>query len=47
MSQNQKKIEELVKPERVQMATVDIVDIAGLVKGASKGGFRKSVSRKH
>jgi ribosome-binding ATPase YchF (GTP1/OBG family) len=24
------------KPERVQMATVDIVDIAGLVKGASK-----------
>jgi len=31
------KLEELVKPERVQMATVDIVDIAGLVKGASKG----------
>jgi ribosome-binding ATPase YchF (GTP1/OBG family) len=30
------KLEEL-KPERVQMATVDIVDIAGLVKGASKG----------
>jgi ribosome-binding ATPase YchF (GTP1/OBG family) len=30
------KLEELVKPERVQMATVDIVDIAGLVKGASK-----------
>jgi ribosome-binding ATPase YchF (GTP1/OBG family) len=30
------KLEELVKPERVQMATVDI-DIAGLVKGASKG----------
>jgi ribosome-binding ATPase YchF (GTP1/OBG family) len=29
------KLEELV--ERVQMATVDIVDIAGLVKGASKG----------
>ena len=28
------KLEELVKPERVQMATVDI---AGLVKGASKG----------
>jgi ribosome-binding ATPase YchF (GTP1/OBG family) len=27
-----KKLEELVKPERVQMATVDIVDIAGLVK---------------
>ena len=31
------KLEELVKPERVIMATVDIVDIAGLVKGASKG----------
>ena len=31
------KLEELVNPERVQMATVDIVDIAGLVKGASKG----------
>lgn len=31
------KLEELVQPERVQMATVDIVDIAGLVRGASKG----------
>ena len=31
------KLEALVKPERVQMATVDIVDIAGLVRGASKG----------
>lgn len=31
------KLEELVKPERVVMATVEIVDIAGLVKGASKG----------
>ena len=31
------RLEELVNPERVQMATVDIVDIAGLVKGASKG----------
>ena len=31
------RLEELVKPEKVQMATVDIVDIAGLVKGASKG----------
>jgi len=31
------KLEELVKPVRVQTATVDIVDIAGLVKGASKG----------
>ncbi|MBS9765915.1 MAG: redox-regulated ATPase YchF [Flavobacteriaceae bacterium] len=31
------KLEELVQPERVLPATVDIVDIAGLVKGASKG----------
>lgn len=31
------KLEELVKPERVQPAVVEIVDIAGLVKGASKG----------
>jgi len=31
------KLEELVIPERVLPATVDIVDIAGLVKGASKG----------
>jgi len=31
------KLESLVKPERVLPATVDIVDIAGLVKGASKG----------
>ena len=31
------KLEELVVPERVQPATVEIVDIAGLVKGASKG----------
>ncbi len=31
------KLEELVNPERVVPATVDIVDIAGLVKGASKG----------
>jgi ribosome-binding ATPase YchF (GTP1/OBG family) len=39
------KLEELVKPG-VQMATVDIVDIAGLVKGASKGRIRESVSWK-
>lgn len=32
-----RKLEELVNPERVLPATVDIVDIAGLVKGASKG----------
>ncbi len=31
------KLEELVKPERVQQAIVEIVDIAGLVRGASKG----------
>jgi len=31
------KLEELVKPEKVQPTTVEIVDIAGLVKGASKG----------
>ncbi len=31
------KLEELVHPERVLPATVEIVDIAGLVKGASKG----------
>ena len=31
------KLEELVKPEKVLPTTVEIVDIAGLVKGASKG----------
>jgi ribosome-binding ATPase len=31
------KLELLVKPERVVPTTVEIVDIAGLVKGASKG----------
>lgn len=31
------KLEELVNPERVIPATMEIVDIAGLVKGASKG----------
>lgn len=31
------KLESLVNPERVVPATVEIVDIAGLVKGASKG----------
>lgn len=30
-------LEDLVKPERVIPATMEIVDIAGLVKGASKG----------
>jgi GTP-binding protein YchF len=31
------KLESIVNPQRVQPATVEIVDIAGLVKGASKG----------
>lgn len=31
------RLEELVNPEKVIPATVEIVDIAGLVKGASKG----------
>lgn len=31
------KLEELVKPEKVIPTTMEIVDIAGLVKGASKG----------
>ena len=30
-------LEDIVKPEKVIPATVEIVDIAGLVKGASKG----------
>lgn len=32
-----RKLEELVKPERVVPAVVEFVDIAGLVKGASEG----------
>lgn len=31
------QLEAIVKPERVQPTTIEIVDIAGLVKGASKG----------
>lgn len=31
------KLEELVQPEKVVPTTIEIVDIAGLVKGASKG----------
>ncbi|SDK34220.1 hypothetical protein SAMN05660337_0146 [Maridesulfovibrio ferrireducens] len=31
------KLSELVKPQRVQSSTVDFIDIAGLVAGASKG----------
>jgi GTP-binding protein YchF len=32
-----KELSKIVKPERVQYATVEFVDIAGLVRGASKG----------
>ncbi|WP_298789528.1 redox-regulated ATPase YchF [uncultured Allomuricauda sp.] len=35
--QRLEKLEDLVNPEKVIPATVEIVDIAGLVKGASKG----------
>ena len=35
--QRLEKLEKLVNPEKVIPATVEIVDIAGLVKGASKG----------
>jgi len=31
------KLAELVKPQRMVPTTVEIVDIAGLVKGASRG----------
>ena len=31
------KLAELVKPQKTLPTTVDIVDIAGLIKGASKG----------
>ncbi|MCK5846148.1 MAG: 50S ribosome-binding GTPase, partial [Bacteroidales bacterium] len=31
------KLSELVSPQRVQPTTIEIVDIAGLVRGASKG----------
>src|SRR5690625_7836645 len=31
------ELEKLVKPERVLPTTVEIVDIAGLIKGASQG----------
>ena len=31
------KLEELVTPQKVQPTTIEIVDIAGLIKGASKG----------
>ncbi len=31
------KLAELVKPEKIQATTIEILDIAGLVKGASKG----------
>ena len=31
------KLENIVSPEKTQPATVELVDIAGLVAGASKG----------
>ena len=31
------KLSEIVQPQNVQPTTVEIVDIAGLIKGASKG----------
>ena len=31
------KLAEMINPQRVVPTTVDIVDIAGLIKGASKG----------
>jgi len=38
----------IVKPERVLAATVEFVDIAGLVAGASKGeGLGQPVSGSH
>ena len=37
-----KELEKIINPERTVGATVEFVDIAGLVKGASKGeGLRK------
>ena len=42
------ELEKLVHPQKVVPATVEIVDIAGLVKGASKGeGLRKPVFGKY
>ena len=42
------KLAVLVKPEKVQPTTVEIVDIAGLVKGASKGeGLGNKFLAKH
>ncbi|MFM8372504.1 MAG: GTPase, partial [Bacteroidota bacterium] len=31
------KLSEIVQPQNIQPTTVEIVDIAGLIKGASKG----------
>ena len=43
-----KDLEKVVNPERTVGATVEFVDIAGLVKGASKGeGLGKPVFIKH
>ena len=41
------KLAELVKPQNVVPTTVEIVDIAGLVKGPAREGPWQQVSRKH
>lgn len=42
------KLAELVNPEKTIPTSIEFVDIAGLVKGASRGGrFRQSISWKH
>lgn len=41
------KLADIVKPQRVVYATVEFVDIAGLVKGASQGGGRGNAFLTH
>ena len=42
------KLSDLVNPQRVQPTTIEILDIAGLIKGASQGeGLGKSVFGKY
>jgi len=42
------ELAKIVNPERIQHSTVDFVDIAGLVKGASKGeGLGNKFLSKH
>ena len=43
-----KVLADIVNPQKTIPTTMEFVDIAGLVKGASQGeGARQSVSRKH